>query len=156
MPIQLPIGAEEGFEGVIDLVRMKAIYWDMETQGMKFEYREIPAELRAGADAARLKMIESAAEANETLINAYLESGTLTEEQIRQGLRERAFRNEIVICMCGSAFKNKGVQALLDAVIEYMPSPPEMPPVKGSTAMASPIPAPPMTTSPSPRSPSRS
>jgi elongation factor G len=132
VPIQLPIGAEEKFEGVIDLLRMKAIYWDMETQGMKFEYREIPAELQAEAAAARLKMIEAAAEGNETLINKYLEEGTLNVDEIRQGLKERAFRNEIVITMCGSAFKNKGVQALLDAVIDYMPSPIEMPPVKGT------------------------
>jgi elongation factor G len=131
VPIQLPIGAEEKFEGVIDLVRMKAIYWDMETQGMKFEYREIPEALRAEAQGFRLKMIEAAAEANETLVNKYLETNTLSDEDIRRGLKERAFRNEIVICMCGTAFKNKGVQALLDAVIEYMPSPLEMPPVKG-------------------------
>ena len=131
VPIQLPIGAEEKFEGVIDLVRMQAIYWDMETQGMKFEYREIPEALRAEAQAFRLKMIEAAAEANETLVNKYLETSTLSDEEIRRGLKERAFRNEIVLCMCGTAFKNKGVQALLDAVIEYMPSPVEMPPVKG-------------------------
>jgi elongation factor G len=131
VPIQLPIGAEEKFEGVIDLIRMKAIYWDMETQGMKFEYREIPEALRAEAQNARLRMIEAAAEANETLVNRYLESGGLSDEEIRRGLKERAFRNEIVLCMCGTAFKNKGVQALLDAVIEYMPSPVEMPPVKG-------------------------
>jgi len=131
--VQLPIGAEENFEGVIDLVRMKAIYWDMETQGMKFEYREIPGALRASAEEYRLKMIEAAAEGNETLVNKYLETNSLSEAEIRRGLKERAFRNEIVICMCGTAFKNKGVQALLDAIIEYMPSPIEMPPVKGTT-----------------------
>ncbi len=129
--VQLPIGAEDAFEGVIDLVRMKAIYWDMETQGMKFEYREIPAALRAQAEEYRQKMVEAAAEANEALLNKYLEGKELGEQEIHQGLRERALRNEIVICMCGTAFKNKGVQALLDAVIEYMPSPIEMPPVKG-------------------------
>jgi elongation factor G len=130
--VQLPIGAEDAFEGVIDLVRMKAIYWDMETQGMKFEYREIPAALRAQAEEYRQKMIEAAAEANEALLNKYLEGKELSEPEIHKGLRERALRNEIVICMCGTAFKNKGVQALLDAVIEYMPSPIEMPPVKGT------------------------
>jgi elongation factor G len=136
--VQLPIGAEEAFEGVIDLVRMKAIYWDMETQGMKFEYREIPAALRAQAEEYRQKMIEAAAEANETLLNKYLEGKELTEPEIHRGLRERALRNDIVICMCGTAFKNKGVQALLDAVIEYMPSPIEMPPVKGANGHGDP------------------
>ena len=134
VPIQLPIGAEETFEGVIDLVRMKAIYWDMETQGMKFEYREIPEAMRAEAESYRRKMIEAAAEANEELVNRYLESNTLSDDDIRRGLKERALRNEIVLCMCGTAFKNKGVQALLDAVIVYMPSPLEMPPVKGINA----------------------
>ncbi|MBV9725949.1 MAG: elongation factor G [Gammaproteobacteria bacterium] len=129
--IQLPIGAEENFEGVVDLIRMKAIYWDMETQGMKFEYREIPAELQAQAQEYRAKMIEAAAEANETLTHKYLEHEQLSDEEIRQGLRERSIRNEIVLAMCGSAFKNKGVQALLDAVIEFMPSPVDMPDVKG-------------------------
>jgi elongation factor G len=131
LPIQLPIGAEDGFEGVIDLIRMKAIYWDMETQGMKFEYREIPENLRAEALEHRQKMIESAAEANDTLTHKYLEHEELSEAEIRQGLRERAIRNEVVLCMCGTAFKNKGVQALLDAVIEFMPAPTEMPSVKG-------------------------
>jgi elongation factor G len=129
--IQLPIGAEDDFEGVIDLVRMKAIYWDMETQGMKFEYRDIPAELQADAEAARSAMIEAAAEANETLLDRYLGDGTLSEEDIHAGLKARSLRNEIVLCMCGTAFKNKGVQALLDAIIEYMPSPLEMPDVQG-------------------------
>ena len=131
VPIQIPIGAEDGFEGVVDLIRMKAIYWDMETQGMKFAYREIPASLQAEAEEHRAKMIESAAEANEQLLNKYLEGTELTEDEIRQGLRHRAIKNEIVLVMCGTAFKNKGVQALLDAIIEFMPSPPEMPPVKG-------------------------
>ncbi|MDE2137912.1 MAG: elongation factor G [Gammaproteobacteria bacterium] len=129
--IQLPIGAEENFEGVIDLIRMKAIYWDMETQGMKFEYREIPAELQAQAEEYRGKMIEAAAEANDTLMHKYLEHEQLTDAEIRAGLRERSLRNEVVLAMCGSAFKNKGVQALLDAVIEFMPSPVDMPDVKG-------------------------
>ena len=131
LPIQLPIGAEDRFEGVVDLIRMKAIYWDMETQGMRFEYRDIPADLREQAEEYRGKMIEAAAEANDALMHRYLEGETLTEEEIRAGLRERSIRNEIVLCMCGSAVKNKGVQALLDAIIEFMPSPVEMPAVKG-------------------------
>jgi elongation factor G len=129
--IQLPIGVEDGFEGVIDLVKMKAIYWDNETQGMKFEYREIPENLLPEALAWRAKMIEAAAEGNEELLHKYLETSSLSDDEIRLGLRTRAIKNEIVLTTCGSAFKNKGVQALLDAVIEYMPSPPEMPPVKG-------------------------
>jgi len=131
VPIQLPIGAEDDFEGVIDLIRMQAIYWDMATQGMKFEYRDIPEALRAQAGEYRGKMIEAAAEANDTLMHKYLEHEQLADAEIRQGLRERSLRNEIVLAMCGSAFKNKGVQALLDAVIEFMPSPVDMPPVKG-------------------------
>jgi len=130
--IQLPIGAEENFEGIIDLIRMKAIYWDMETQGMKFEYREIPPELKAQADELRNQMIEAAAEGSDELTHKYLEGHTLSEAEIRQGLRARAIKNEIVLTMCGSAFKNKGVQAMLDAVIEFMPAPTEMPPVKGT------------------------
>jgi elongation factor G len=129
--IQLPIGAEDTFEGVIDLIRMKAIYWDMETQGMKFEYRDIPEHLKAQAEEYRGKMIEAAAEANDTLMHKYLEHEQLSDAEIRQGLRERSLRNEVVLAMCGSAFKNKGVQALLDAVIEFMPSPVDMPDVKG-------------------------
>ena len=132
VPIQLPIGAEEGFEGVIDLIRMKAIYWDMETQGMRFEYRDIPDALKAQAEEYRGKLIEAAAEANEELVHKYLEEGTLDDAEIRRGLRERSLKNEIVLCMCGSAFKNKGVQAMLDAIIEFMPSPIEMPDVKGT------------------------
>jgi len=129
--IQIPIGAEENFEGVVDLIRMKAIYWDMETQGMRFEYRDIPQGLEAQAEEYRAKMIEVAAEANDALMNKYLEGEQLSDAEIRAGLRERSIRNEIVLCLCGSAFKNKGVQALLDAIIEFMPSPIEMPPVKG-------------------------
>jgi elongation factor G len=136
--IQLPIGAEDAFEGVVDLIRMKAIYWDMETQGMKFEYREIPANLKAQAEEYRAKMIEAAAEANETLTHKYLEHEQLSDAEIRQGLRERSIRNEIVLAMCGSAFKNKGVQALLDAVIEFMPSPVDMPDVKGTDERSEP------------------
>ncbi len=131
VPIQLPIGAEDHFEGVIDLIRMKAIYWDMETQGMRFEYRDIPQALTAQAEEYRGKMIEAAAEANDALMQKYLEAETLTNEEICAGLRERSIRNDLVLCTCGSAFKNKGVQALLDAVIQFMPSPIEMPEVKG-------------------------
>jgi elongation factor G len=131
VPIQIPIGAEDKFEGVVDLIRMKAIYWDMETQGMRFEYRDIPEELEAQAEEHRAKMIEAAAEANDTLMHKYLEGEQLSDAEIRAGLRERSIRNEVVLCLCGSAFKNKGVQALLDAIIEFMPSPIEMPDVKG-------------------------
>jgi elongation factor G len=129
--IQIPIGAEENFAGVVDLIRMKAIYWDMETQGMRFEYRDVPAELEELAEEYRAKMIEAAAEANDALMNKYLEGEALTDEEVRKGLRERSLRNQIVLCLCGSAFKNKGVQALLDAIIEFMPSPIDMPDVKG-------------------------
>jgi elongation factor G len=131
VPTQLPIGAEDDFEGVVDLLRMQAIYWDAETQGMNFEYRDIPEGMRADAEAYRTLMIEAAAEANETLMNKYLEGKELSLKEIKAGLRARAWRNEIVLCMCGSAFKNKGVQALLDAVVEFMPSPIDVPPVKG-------------------------
>jgi elongation factor G len=131
VPIQLPIGAEERFEGVVDLVSMKAIYWDESTQGMKFEAREIPANLADEAAEWREKMVESAAEANEELMNKYLESGELSEAEIKQGLRQRTINNEIYPMLCGSAFKNKGVQAMLDAVIDYMPSPVDIPPVAG-------------------------
>jgi len=131
VPIQLPIGAEDAFEGVIDLIKMKAIYWDMETQGMKFEFGEIPAELKAEADEWRAKMIEAAAEGDDALTDKYLGGGALTDDEIKKGLKARSIKNEIVLCMCGTAFKNKGVQALLDAVIEFMPSPVEMPPTKG-------------------------
>ena len=131
VPMQIPIGAEEKFEGVIDLVQMRAIYWDEASQGMKFEMREIPAELLETAKEWREKMIESAAEANEELMNKYLESGDLTVEEIKLGIRTRTIASEIVPMMCGSAFKNKGVQAMLDGIIEYMPAPTDIPPVKG-------------------------
>ena len=129
--IQLPIGAEEKFEGVVDLIRMKSIYWDEDTQGMRFEYRDVPADMKAQCVEYRAKMVEAAAEANEELVEKFLESSDLGEEDICKGLRERALRNEICITLCGSAFKNKGVQAMLDAVIEFMPSPIELPPTKG-------------------------
>ncbi len=131
VPIQVPIGAEEKFEGVIDLVRMKAIYWDESTQGMKYDMRPIPAELEAEAKEWHEKMVESAAEASEELMNKYLETGELSVEEIKLGLRTRTIASEIVPMLCGSAFKNKGVQAMLDAVIEYMPAPTDIPPVSG-------------------------
>ncbi len=131
VPIQIPIGAEEGFQGVVDLVAMQAIYWDDASQGMKFERKDIPAELAAKAKEWHDKMVESAAEANEELMNKYLESGDLSVEELKRGLRLRTINNEIVPMLCGSAFKNKGVQAMLDAVIDYLPSPVDIPPVKG-------------------------
>ena len=127
--IQVPIGAEEKFEGVVDLVKMKAIFWDEASQGMKFEYREIPEELVATCNEWREKMVEVAAEASEELMNKYLEEGDLTEAEIKQALRTRTIASEIVPMLCGSAFKNKGVQAMLDAIIDYMPSPLDIPPV---------------------------
>jgi elongation factor G len=134
VPIQLPIGAEDEFVGVVDLIRMKEIWWDDTTQGMKFEYRAIPAGMKELCEEWRAKMVEAAAEANDVLMNKYLEGTALTEAEIKQGLRTRALKNEITLTVCGSAFKNKGVQAMLDAVIEYMPAPTEMPPVKGLNA----------------------
>ena len=129
--MQVPIGAEENFQGVIDLVRMKAIFWDEASQGMKFEERDIPAELQATAEEWRGKMVETAAEANEELMNKYLEEGDLSQVDIKKGIRLRTIASEIVPMLCGSAFKNKGVQAMLDAVIEYMPAPTDIPPVGG-------------------------
>jgi elongation factor G len=131
VPIQVPIGAEEKFEGIVDLVRMKAVYWDEGSQGMKFELRDIPADLQPVAKEWRDKMVESVAEANEELMNKYLETGELSIEEIKNGLRQRTIAGEIVPMLCGSAFKNKGVQAMLDAVIEYLPAPTDIPPVKG-------------------------
>ena len=131
IPVQLPIGAEENFAGVIDLVRMKAIYWDDSTMGMTFEARDIPDDLRDEAETWRATMVEAAAEANEELLEKFLEDGDLSADDIRAGLRARTLANDIVVTMCGSAFKNKGVQAMLDAVIDYMPSPIDVPPIKG-------------------------
>ncbi len=131
VPLQIPIGAEDKFEGVVDLIRMKAIYWDEASQGMKFDLREIPAELVDKAKEWREKMLESAAEANEELMNKYLEEGDLSIEDVKKGIRHRTIASEIVPMMCGSAFKNKGVQAMLDAVIEFMPAPTDIPPVTG-------------------------
>lgn len=131
VPIQLPIGAEDKFEGIVDLVKMKAIYWDEESRGMKFVERDIPDALQVDAKSWREKMLESAAEANEELMNKYLESGDLDISEIKLGLRMRTINNEIVPMMCGTAFKNKGVQAMLDAVIDYMPSPTDIVAVQG-------------------------
>jgi elongation factor G len=131
VPLQLPIGAEETFRGVVDLVRMKQIWWDDATQGTRFEYREIPEEMQAECAEWRARLVEAAAEGNETLLDKYLGEGDLSVDEIKAGLRERALRNEICLVTCGSAFKNKGVQAVLDAVVEYMPSPVEVPDVKG-------------------------
>ncbi len=130
VPLQVPIGASETFEGVVDLIKMKAIYWDEASQGMKFDYRDIPDNLKADCDKWRENMVEAAAEANEELMNKYLENGDLSEEDILAGLRLRTIAFEIVPMMCGSAFKNKGVQAMLDKVIELMPAPTDIPPVK--------------------------
>ncbi len=131
VPIQLPIGAEDKFVGVVDLVKMKAIYWDDASQGTKFEEREIPESQQADAASWREKMVESAAEASEELMNKYLEAGDLSIEDIKQGLRTRTINNEIVPMLCGTAFKNKGVQAMLDAVLDYLPSPLDVPAIKG-------------------------
>jgi elongation factor G len=132
VPIVIPIGAEENFKGVIDLGKMKAIFWDEASQGMKFDYAEIPADLLASAKEWREKMLEAAAESSEELMNKYLEEGDLTEAEIKQGLRTRTIAGEIQPMLCGTAFKNKGVQRMLDAVIELMPSPVDIPPVKGT------------------------
>ena len=131
VPMQVPIGAEENFEGVVDLVKMKAIYWDMESQGTKFEYRDIPAELQEKCDAAREFMVESAAETSEELMNKYLEEGELSQDEIIAGIRQGTLDTSLIPVFCGTAFKNKGVQALLDAVIELLPSPADRPPVEG-------------------------
>jgi elongation factor G len=129
--IQLPIGAEENFAGVIDLIGMRAIYWDESNMGVTYDEVEIPEELREEAEAWREKMVEAAAEGDEELLDKFLENGTLDEAEIRKGLRMRTLANEIVVAMCGSAFKNKGVQALLDAVVDFMPAPIDVPPIKG-------------------------
>ena len=132
IPLQIPIGAEDNFKGVVDLVKMKAIFWDDASQGMKFDYRDVPAELVDQANEWREKLVETAAEANEDLMNKYLEEGELSEADIKTALRARTIAGEIVPMMCGTAFKNKGVQAMLDAVIEYLPSPVDIPPVGGT------------------------
>jgi len=131
VPLQLPIGAEDSFKGVVDLIKMKAIYWDDATQGMKFEEKEIPAEMQAACKEWREKMVEAAAEANEELMEKYLGGEALSAEEIKKGLRERNLKLEVVPVLCGSAFKNKGVQAALDSVIELLPSPVDRPAIKG-------------------------
>ena len=132
VPVVIPIGAEDQFQGVVDLLKMKAIYWDEASQGMKFDYRDIPAELVAEAQKWRESMVEAAAEANEELMNKYLEEGDLTEDEIKLALRTRTIACEIQPMLCGTAFKNKGVQRMLDAVIDYLPSPIDIPPVEGT------------------------
>ncbi len=139
VPVVVPIGAEDNFVGVVDLLKMKAIIWDEASQGMKFEYQEIPADLADLAEEWRGKMIEAAAEASEELMNKYLEGEDLTEEEIVLGLRTRTLNCEIQPVLCGSAFKNKGVQRMLDAVIEYLPAPTDIPPVQGTTEDGEPI-----------------
>ncbi len=129
--MQLPIGAEDNFEGVIDLVKLKAIYWEEENMGIKFEEKDIPQEMQSEANKYYEKIVESAAEANEELMNIYLESGELSQDQIKKGIRLQTLANEIVPVFCGSAFKNKGIQTVLDAIIEYLPSPIDVPPIKG-------------------------
>ncbi|GAB4088962.1 elongation factor G [Hydrogenophaga soli] len=130
--IVIPIGAEENFKGVVDLIKMKAIIWDEASQGMKFEYHDIPAELQAQAEEWREKMVEAAAEASEDLMNKYLEEGDLSEAEIKAGIRARTLAVEIQPMLCGTAFKNKGVQRMLDAVIDFLPSPVDIPPVAGT------------------------
>ena len=137
--IVIPIGAEENFKGVVDLIKMKAIIWDEASQGMKFEYKEIPAELQAQAEEWREKMVEAAAEASEEYMNKYLEEGTLTEAEIKQGIRTRTLAAEIQPMLCGTAFKNKGVQRMLDAVVDFLPSPVDIPPVGGTDEDEAPV-----------------
>jgi len=139
VPLVIPIGAEENFVGVVDLIKMKAIIWDEATQGMKFEYKEIPAELLELAKEWREKLVEAAAEASEEFMNKYLEDGDLTDDEIRLGIRTRTIASEIQPMLCGTAFKNKGVQRMLDAVIEFMPSPVDIPPVKGTDDDEAPV-----------------
>ncbi|NWG75609.1 MAG: elongation factor G, partial [Rubrivivax sp.] len=131
VPIQLPIGQEENFKGVVDLINRRAIYWDDTTQGMSFQAKDVPADMKAAVEEWREKMVEAAAEGDERLMEKYLEGGQLTVEEIKKGLRARVLNNEVVVALCGSAFKNKGVQAMLDAVVEYLPAPTDIPPVKG-------------------------
>jgi len=132
VPIVIPIGAEENFTGVVDLIKMKAILWDEASQGMKFSYVDIPADLQATATEWREKMVEAAAEANEEMMNKYLETGELSEDEIKLALRQRTIATEIQPMLCGTAFKNKGVQRMLDAVIDFLPSPVDIPPVGGT------------------------
>ncbi|MEI6413329.1 MAG: elongation factor G, partial [Pseudomonadota bacterium] len=132
VPLQLPIGAEEGFKGVVDLLTMKAVYWDEKSKGMKFELQEVPDDMLDECQKWRDAMVESAAEANDELMEKYLEGIELSVAEIRRGIRIRTLKNELVPVLCGSAFKNKGVQAMLDAIIEFLPSPTDKPPVQGT------------------------
>ena len=132
VPIVIPVGAEDTFTGVVDLVKMKSIIWDEASQGTKFDYGDIPADLQATAEEWREKLVEAAAESSEELMNKYLETGALDEAEINQAIRQRTIAGEIQPMLCGSAFKNKGVQRMLDAVIEYLPSPVDIPPVEGT------------------------
>ena len=131
LPLQIPVGAEETFRGIVDLIDMRAIYWDDQSLGMDYEVADIPAELLEEANTRREQLIEAAAEANETLMETYLETGELSADQIRQGVRSRTLANEIVPAVCGSAFKNKGVQPFLDAIISFLPGPTEVPAIQG-------------------------
>jgi len=131
VPIQLPIGAEDDFEGVVDLIKMRALYWDDSTRGTRFEVRDIPSHMLDECQLWRESLVEAAAEANEVLMDKYLEEGELTVAEVKSGLRARTISGEIVPALCGSAFKNKGVQAMLDAVVEFLPSPAEVKPIKG-------------------------
>jgi len=131
VPVQLPIGAEDQFKGVVDLIRMKAIYWAEDNMGTTFDYADIPADMEADAQEWREKMIEAAAEADDALMEKYFDAGDLSEEDIISGLRQRTLNNDLVVTMCGSAFKNKGVQAMLDGIIDYMPAPVDVPPITG-------------------------
>ena len=131
VPIQLAIGSEDNFKGVIDLIKMKAIYWEGDDMGTTFELKDIPEDMQTAANEWREKMVESAAESNEEIMDKYLEEGDLSEEDIKSGLRERTLNNEIVPCLCGSAFKNKGVQTMLDAVIDFLPAPNEVKAITG-------------------------
>ena len=131
VPIQYNIGAEDDFKGVVDLINMRAIYWNEEDQGLTFDSKEIPEDLLDKCTQLREEMLEAAAEANEELMDAYLESGDLSVEQIKEGLRIRSLANEVIVGLCGSAFKNKGVQAMLDAIVEYLPAPDEVKAITG-------------------------
>jgi len=139
IPLQVPIGAEDSFKGVVDLVKMKAIVWDDASQGTKFEYEDIPAELADTCSEWHEKLVEAAAESSEELMNKYLESGELSEAEIKSAIRQRTIAGEIQPMLCGTAFKNKGVQAMLDAVIDYLPSPVDIPPVDGTDENDQPV-----------------
>src|SRR5690606_1874270 len=134
-----PVGAEDGFKGVIDLIKMKSIIWDEATQGVKFEYGDIPAELQELATEWHEKLVETAAESSEELMDKYLEEGSLSEEEIVKAIRTRTIAGEIQPMLCGSAFKNKGVQRMLDAVVEFLPSPIDIPPVGGEDDDGNPV-----------------